>query len=92
MVQKSDSKVPDCGCSFVVDEHGVPTVECPDADAQDMAFQALRQHPDVAIRVTPTLEPEVEDGIQADDMDPGVAEDDDLDFEDDDEEDAHQDT
>ena len=80
MVQKSDSKVPVCGCSLVV-EHGVPTVECPDTDAQDLVYQALRQHPDVAIRVTPTLEPKVGDERQAEAMDLG-AEDDDLDFED----------
>ena len=68
---------------------------CPDADAQDAAFHALRRHPDVAIRVTPALEPKV--GPEADAVDTCLDQDPEEDdgvglvFFDDDEEEGDQD-
>jgi len=44
-----------CGCSFVVNESGVPEVQCPDSEAQAAALRALTEHPDLPIRVVPVL-------------------------------------
>ncbi len=68
---------------------------CPDADTQDAAFHTLRRHPDVAIRVTPALEPKV--GPEADAVDTCLDQDPEEDdgvglvFFDDDEEEGDQD-
>ena len=74
VARKPDSEVPACGCSFTIDENGLPVVECPDAETQALAFHALSEHPDVSVRVVPALEPEADE-----ELDPGEA-DDDLDL------------
>ena len=74
VARKPDSEVPAGGCSFTIDENGLPVVACPDAATQAAAFQALSEHPDLAIRVVPALEPEADE-----ELDPGEA-DDDLDL------------
>jgi len=59
MVKKADPDTSDCGCAFIIDENGVPTVECPTNEAQALAFAALQRNPDVQIRVAASVVPSV---------------------------------
>jgi len=59
MVKKADPDTPDCGCAFIIDADGVPTVECPTNEAQAMAFAALQRNPDVSITVAAAIVPAV---------------------------------
>jgi len=72
-LKKADPDTPNCGCAFVIDENGVPTVECPTNEAQAMAFAALQRNPDVSITVAavtvPIVEEADEDQIEEDDFD-----------------------
>jgi len=43
-------------CTFGVDEHGRPFVECPDEESEQRAFKALQEFPDLTVRVKPKLE------------------------------------
>ncbi len=45
-------------CRFGV-EGQVPVIECPDEESQRKAHDAMSQHPDVAVRVIPTIEEKV---------------------------------
>jgi len=73
--------IQECGCAFIIDASGVPTVECPTNEAQALAFAALQRNPDVQIRVVASMASSViEDGDDLADSDA----DDDDDFEDDD--------
>jgi len=90
MVKKDKPGIEDCGCTFLIDEHGVPIVECPNNAAQARAFEALQRNPDVSITVAaaiaPTVVEEVEEEEELDGDQVGFAEDDDFedDFDDDD--------
>ena len=57
----------DCECRFTIDEGGEPTVLCPDAQSQERVVQALEEHGDVVVRVSPVL---IESG-QEDELDQG---------------------
>jgi len=78
---KKDRNIQNCGCSFLIDENGVPTVECPTNEAQAIAFAALQRNPDVQIRVAASIAPSViedaDDLAESDTDDDG----DDLEFE-----------
>jgi len=56
---KKDKNIQDCGCAFLIDENGVPTVACPTNEAQAIAFAALQRNPDVQIRVVASVVPSV---------------------------------
>jgi len=81
MVDKNKSQM--CGCSFLVDEHGQPVVECPDSESQAIAFAALQKNPDVSIRVAAAVVPFEDADIAGSDMDDFDA--DDLELDDNDE-------
>jgi len=85
MVKKADPDTPDCGCAFIIDENGVPTVECPTNEAQAMAFAALQRNPDVQIRVAASVVPSAIEDVAIADSDTDFDADD-LEFDDDDEE------
>jgi len=40
-----------CGCEFKFDADGRPEILCPDEVSQDLVFEALRLHPDLAVRI-----------------------------------------
>jgi len=61
MVKKANLNTEDCECVFIVDENGVPIVECPTNEAQAMAFAALQRNPDVSIRVAAIAPAVIED-------------------------------
>jgi len=45
-------------CTFGIDEHGLPFIECPDEEQQNRAFQAIQEYPDrlTVRKVQPKLE------------------------------------
>jgi len=45
--------------NFIIDENGVPTVECPTNESQTLAFAALQRNPDVQLRVAASVVPSV---------------------------------
>jgi len=81
----------DCGCSFQFDADGRPEILCPDEVSQDLVFEALRLHPDLAVRINVLQpEPKVLEGVpvdgEGDDLDlvnDESDEDGDLEFDDD---------
>jgi len=69
LVKKVNPDTQDCGCAFLIDENGVPTVECPTNEAQALAFAALQRNPDVQIRVVASVALEDADDLVDSDTD-----------------------
>jgi len=91
MVDKNREKSQTCGCAFLVDGDGRPIVECATPEEQDLVYRALRQYPDVNIRVaaaiaTPVVVEDADDDLDdlADDESGVGTEDGELEFDDDD--------
>jgi len=61
MVKRAKPGNGDCGCAFLIDENGIPTVECPTNESQALAFAALQKNPDVSIRVAASVISAVEE-------------------------------
>jgi len=86
MAKKSNPDTQDCGCAFIIDENGVPIVECPSNEAQAIAFAALQRNPDVQIRVAASVVPSIIEDVDIADSDTDDFDADDLEFDDEEEE------
>jgi len=43
-------------CVLIIDERGRPELICPDVESQTRAAQAMKEHPEILLRVHPKLE------------------------------------